>query len=65
MHRRAAMRQWVGAIRGGRLAQRQLCLTRYLVLILLVGCGVLPTLAFASPPDPVWIPGIHDLADYH
>jgi hypothetical protein len=35
-----------------------------LVLVLLA-CGVLlPPLAFASPPDPVWIPGIYDLADY-
>jgi hypothetical protein len=26
--------------------------------------GVLPTLGFASPPDPTWIGGIYDDADY-
>jgi len=26
-------------------------------------CGGAPLLAYASPPDPVWIPGIYDVAD--
>jgi hypothetical protein len=34
------------------------------VLVLLVCCGTLPLLAQASPPDPTWLPGIYDDADY-
>jgi len=34
------------------------------VLVLLVGCGTLPLLTHASPPDPTWLPGIYDDADY-
>ena len=37
---------------------------RCLVLVLLVACGTLPLLAQASPPDPTWLPGIYDNADY-
>ncbi len=37
---------------------------RCLVLVLLVCCGTLPVLAQASPPDPTWLPGIYDNADY-
>ena len=37
---------------------------RCLVLVLLVCCGTLPLLAHASPPDPIWLPGIYDNADY-
>jgi hypothetical protein len=37
---------------------------RCLVLALLVCCGTLPVLAQASPPDPTWLPGIYDNADY-
>lgn len=34
------------------------------MLILLVGLVALVPLAHASPPDPVWIRGIYDDADY-
>jgi hypothetical protein len=35
------------------------------LLFLLVACFVsLTPLAHASPPDPTWIPGIYDDADY-
>ena len=37
---------------------------RYLVLVLLAYCGTLPIAAYASPPDPIWLPGIYDDADY-
>jgi len=37
---------------------------RLLVLVLLACCGTLPLLAYASPPDPTWLPGIYDNADY-
>ena len=37
---------------------------RCLVLVLLACCGTLPLLAHASPPDPIWLPGIYDGADY-
>jgi hypothetical protein len=37
---------------------------RFLVLVLLACCGTLPLLAYASPPDPTWLPGIYDNADY-
>jgi hypothetical protein len=32
--------------------------------LLLIGPVALPTLAYASPPDPTWIPGIYDDADH-
>src|SRR5262245_7487214 len=34
-----------------------------LVAVVLI-LGVLPVLAYASPPDPSWIAGIYDGADY-
>ncbi|HYB40287.1 MAG TPA: hypothetical protein VEL75_00885 [Candidatus Methylomirabilis sp.] len=34
------------------------------VVLILSGPAVLPALAYASPPDPLWIPGIYDDADY-
>jgi len=34
-----------------------------LVLLLILALGSLPTLGFASPPDPTWIAGIYDDAD--
>ncbi len=34
------------------------------MLVLLASCGTLPLLAHASPPDPTWLPGIYDNADY-
>jgi hypothetical protein len=37
---------------------------RFLVLVLLACCSTLPLLAYASPPDPTWLPGIYDNADY-
>jgi len=33
-------------------------------LLILATQAILPTLAHASPPDPSWIPGIYDGADY-
>jgi hypothetical protein len=41
--------------RGGRVA---------LALLLLLLVGGLTSLAYASPPDPAWIRGIYDDADY-
>jgi len=43
------------AIRGVRVA---------LALLLLLAVGGLTPLAYASPPDPAWIRGIYDDADY-
>ena len=37
--------------------------TRRLALVLIACCSAAPPLAYASPPDPVWIPGIYDVAD--
>ena len=37
---------------------------RCLVLVVLACSGTLPFLAHASPPDPIWTPGIYDDADY-
>jgi hypothetical protein len=42
-------------VRGGRVA---------LALLLLLLVGGLTSLAYASPPDPAWIRGIYDDADY-
>src|SRR5215831_2981325 len=33
-------------------------------LLLLVALAIHPALAHASPPDPSWIPGIYDDADF-
>ena len=35
-----------------------------LVGLLLLVLTALPSLAYASPPDPSWIPGLYDDADY-
>lgn len=35
-----------------------------LALLLVLPFGGLTPLAYASPPDPAWIPGIYDDADY-
>ncbi|HUM17144.1 MAG TPA: hypothetical protein VL086_15720 [Candidatus Nitrosotalea sp.] len=35
-----------------------------LVGMLLILSSALPTLAHASPPDPSWIPGVYDGADF-
>ena len=35
-----------------------------LLVGLLLAIAGLPVLGYASPPDPVWIPGIYDGADY-
>jgi hypothetical protein len=35
-----------------------------LVLLAIVLCIVLNPLAAASPPDPTWIPGLYDAADF-
>lgn len=40
-----------------------MCLRRCLALVLLAGLLALYPLAFASPPDPVWLAGIYDDAD--
>lgn len=37
---------------------------RLLLLGLLLAVGSLRVLAFASPPDPLWVPGVYDAADY-
>jgi len=37
---------------------------RFLALLLLAGMVVLVSLAYASPPDPLWVPGIYDDADF-
>ena len=37
---------------------------RCLGFVLLACCAILPLLAHASPPDPTWLPGIYDNADY-
>jgi hypothetical protein len=35
-----------------------------LVAPILLVLATLPALAYASPPDPSWIPGLYDDADY-
>ena len=36
----------------------------WLVLLLIVGFAGLRALASASPPDPLWLPGVYDDADH-
>jgi hypothetical protein len=40
-----------------------MCRRRLLALVLLASLIALYPLAFASPPDPVWLAGIYDDAD--
>ena len=47
----------VHVVWGGTL--RELCASA----VLLVATSLVP-LAYASPPDPLWVPGIYDAADY-
>jgi len=35
-----------------------------LAVLILAAPALLPAVAYASPPDPAWIPGIYDDADY-
>lgn len=35
-----------------------------LVVALILGVVGLPAMAAASPPDPLWLPGLYDSADY-
>jgi hypothetical protein len=58
--RRRVAGPFVGPFRSGEHPRRTV---RWLALVLLVCVGLLPLLAFASPPDPVWTPGIYDVAD--
>ena len=64
------MRERVAAQYFGLLVERvdrargHLWWKRYLVLVLLAYCGTLPLAAYASRPDPIWLPGIYDDADY-
>jgi hypothetical protein len=37
---------------------------RWVVLLLVLGLSGLRALASANPPDPVWVPGFYDDADY-
>jgi hypothetical protein len=51
----------------GHADGRRLCgagLLAALPLMLLSGLVVIIPLAYAGPPDPTWIPGIYDNADY-
>lgn len=35
-----------------------------LIAVVVIAQATLSALAFASPPDPSWIPGVYDNADY-
>jgi len=35
-----------------------------IVALMVAGPAILPALAYASPPDPSWVPGIYDAADF-
>ena len=41
-----------------------MCRRGWLVILLVVGFTGLRALAAASPPDPIWLPGIYDDADF-
>jgi hypothetical protein len=46
-----------------QVQHRRVLPTALLIAIALV-LGVLPAMAYASPPDPSWVAGIYDGADY-
>jgi hypothetical protein len=41
-----------------------MCQRRWLVLLLILTFAGLRALAAASPPDPLWLPGVYDDADH-
>ena len=57
---------WRDAERGSRRARRVAPTAPQVVLatLILIAPALLLAIAYASPPDPAWIPGIYDDADY-
>lgn len=57
-----------GPIVPGALSRGTVALTALvrLLLVVLLGTGptIQPVLAYASPPDTSWVPGVYDDADY-
>jgi hypothetical protein len=41
-----------------------MCRRGWLVLLLVLGFTGLRAMAAASPPDPLWLPGVYDDADF-
>lgn len=37
---------------------------RCLALVVVACCSALPLITCASPQDPIWVPGVYDVADY-
>jgi hypothetical protein len=64
MHERVAAQYFGLLVERVDRARGHLWWKRYLVLVLLAYCGTLPIAAYASPPDPIWLPCIYDDADY-
>src|SRR5262249_57350487 len=50
--------------RPGRSTLRAVRRRPWVVLLLVLGLGGLRALASATLPDPVWVPGLYDDADY-
>jgi hypothetical protein len=64
MRERVAGQYFARLVERDDRARGHLWWRRCLVLVLLACSGTLPLLAHASPPDPIWLPGIYDNADY-
>ena len=64
MRERVAGKYFPHLVERNHRARGHLRWRRCLVPVLLACCGILPLLAHASPPDPIWLPGIYDDADY-
>src|SRR5215510_3404211 len=61
----ASRRPLVRGLLGGALGPAIRKFVRWLMVVpVIAGPSVLPALAYASPPDPSWVPGIYDDADY-
>ena len=55
-------RRWREAVPAGRVESMKN--RRTVVLLVVLALGVFPTLALASPTDPLWIGGVYDAGDW-
>ena len=55
-------RRWREAVPAGRVESMKN--RRTVVLLVVLALGVFPTLALASPTDPLWIGGVYDGGDW-
>jgi hypothetical protein len=63
MHRKHGTARFLGPLLGRAPGRRRRCLCGISLLVLLVLLVIVPC-AYSQPPDPTWIAGLYDEADY-